>query len=52
MSGTGTVPTNNQHCGARAGARDGRGELCQVPCGARAGARDGRGELCHVLYRY
>ena len=28
---SGTVPNNNQHCGARAGARDGRGGLCQVP---------------------
>ena len=55
---TGTVPTNNQHCGARAGARDGRGGLCQVPylliinTGERAGARDGRGGLCQVLLEY
>ena len=27
---SGTVPTNYQHCGVRAGARDGRGGLCQV----------------------
>ena len=28
---SGTLPTNYQHCGARAGARDGQGGLCQVP---------------------